>query len=121
MLAIKSVLMEADKIPVLIFDEIDTGISGRIATAVGKELLSLSKFHQLLCITHLPQIAGMSQNHYSVSKIEKNGRVVTKVEQLDEEGKLLEVAKLLAGEKVKDVHIKSAKELIKSANEDTDN
>ncbi len=120
MLAIKSVLMKADNIPVLVFDEIDTGISGRIATAVGKELLNLASCHQLLCITHLPQIASMSQVHFCVEKQEIAGRVVTRVRKLGEKDKVCEIAKLLAGEKVTDVHIQNAKELIQTSGNQID-
>ncbi|MCP4726192.1 MAG: DNA repair protein RecN [bacterium] len=115
MLGIKSVLMKADRIPVLVFDEIDTGISGRIASAVGRELANLGKYHQLLCVTHLPQIAGMSDHHFSVEKTEKDGRVVTMIRELDDMAKEYEIAKLLAGDKVSDIHLKNARELMESA------
>jgi len=112
MLAIKSVLMDADRIPVLIFDEIDSGISGRIAAAVGRELRKLAQLHQLLCVTHLPQIAGCADIHYSVEKAECNGRVVTRVALLDNDGRKREIAKLLAGDTVTETHLKSAEELL---------
>ncbi|MFC1553820.1 DNA repair protein RecN [candidate division KSB1 bacterium] len=113
MLAIKAALMESDPIPILVFDEIDSGISGRIASAVGKELNNLSKVHQVLCITHLPQIAGMADAHYSVEKTEINGRIVTRISDLDKENRIIEIAKLIAGDKVTNIHLKSAEEMIK--------
>jgi DNA repair protein RecN (Recombination protein N) len=113
MLAVKSALMQADSIPTLIFDEIDTGISGRIATAVGKELSNLARVHQIICITHLPQIAGMADHHFSVEKIEQDGRIVTRVKKLSQEERKLALARLIAGETVTDSHLKSAEELLK--------
>jgi len=115
MLAIKAVLMQADYVPTLIFDEIDTGISGRIAAAVGKELHNLAKFHQILCITHLPQIAGTADHHFSVRKVELKGRMVTRVAELDDDGRKREIAMLLTGDTVTDSHLKSAEEMIKKS------
>ncbi len=114
MLAIKSSLMQADHVPTLIFDEVDTGISGRIAAAVGNELHNLAHFHQILCITHLPQIAAKADHHYSVEKIERDTRIVTQVAHLDDDKRKLEIAKLLAGESVLDIHIRNAEEMIKN-------
>ena len=113
-LAIKSSLMQADRVPTLIFDEVDTGISGRIAAAVGTELHNLAHYHQILCITHLPQIAAKADHHYSVDKIERDTRIVTQVTRLDDDKRKLEIAKLLAGESVLDVHLRNAEELIKN-------
>ena len=112
MLALKTALAEADKIPVLIFDEIDIGISGRIAQAVGKSLTKLAQTHQVICITHLPQIASMSDNHFVVEKYTNEERTFTKIRKLKPEEKPLEIAKLLGGEHVTETHIKSAEELI---------
>ena len=112
MLAIKSVLMQETSVPILIFDEVDTGISGRIASAVGSELRNLANVHQILCITHLPQIAAQADFHFSVDKIEIENRIITRVVRLDKEKRKHEIAKLLAGEIVRDVHIKNAEELI---------
>lgn len=114
MLALKSVLAKSDKLPLLIFDEIDSGISGNIAQKVGAALKSLASFHQIITITHLPQIAAFSDQHYAVEKKETDGRVVSSIRKLTEHQKIIEVAKLLSGEKVTDVSIKSAKELIES-------
>jgi len=112
MLALKSSLAKNDKLPILIFDEIDTGISGRIAQKVGNKLKSLSAFHQIIAITHLPQIAGFGNQHYLVEKNETDDRVVSSIKLLSEEERVLEIAKLISGEKVSDISIQSARELI---------
>jgi len=112
MLAIKSSLAKNEKLPLLIFDEIDAGVSGRIARKVGKALKELSRFHQIIAITHLPQIAAMSDNHYRVSKTSLDGRTVSTIEKVDAEEKLKEVAKLLSGETVTESALASARELI---------
>lgn len=114
MLSIKTALSEKDEIPVLIFDEIDSGISGRIAQKVGKILKNLSKTHQIICITHLPQIAAMSFRHFHVSKSEVNKETIAKIKLLTEKEKIVEIAKLISGEKITDAATKSAKELINS-------
>ncbi len=112
MLAVKSVLAEADKIDILVFDEIDTGISGRIAQKVGRAMKHLSEFRQVIAITHLAQIAALADEHYIVEKETEGAATVTKIRVLDKKEKVMEVAKLLSGEKVTDASIKSAKELM---------
>ena len=112
MLSLKSVLAGMDMIPVLVFDEVDTGISGRIAQKVGAALKSLSKFHQIVAITHLPQIAAFSDIHFSVVKIEKDGATSTHINRLGETEKVNEIAKLISGSEVTGAALKSAKELI---------
>lgn len=112
MLALKTILAKSDRLPLLVFDEIDTGISGRIAAKVGKSLKNLSGFHQIIAITHLPQIAGMADAHFSVEKVVKGKRAVTQVSKLSEEERVLEVAKLLSGDDVTQASISGAKELI---------
>lgn len=114
MLALKSVLAKSDKLPLLIFDEIDSGISGNIAQKVGQALKSLASFHQIIAITHLPQIAAFSDQHYAVEKKTIEDRVISSIRKLDDRGKVIEVAKLLSGEKVTDASIKSARELIET-------
>lgn len=113
MLAIKTALSENSNIPVMIFDEIDSGISGRIAQKVGKILKKLSLTHQIICITHLPQIAAMSTKHFHVNKTELNGLTTAIIKSLSLEEKINEVAKLLSGEKITESSKKSALELIK--------
>ncbi|MBU0473511.1 MAG: DNA repair protein RecN [Bacteroidetes bacterium] len=112
MLALKSILAKSDKLPLLIFDEIDTGVSGRIAQKVGATLKSLSQFHQIISITHLPQIASLSDEHFSVEKKKIGTRVVSSIRKLDSEEKINEVAKLLSGEDVTEASLLSAKELM---------
>ncbi len=112
MLALKTILAKSDRLPLLVFDEIDTGISGRIGSKVGKSLKSLSKFHQIIAITHLPQIAGMADVHFKVEKGVKGKRAVTSVSRLSEDERVLEVARLLSGEDVTQAGISGAKELI---------
>ena len=112
MLAIKTVIAETDNIPVLVFDEIDTGISGRIARVVGKNLKDVSHKHQIICITHLPQIASMGDIHYSVDKETHSGRTRTIVRKLSDEDRVVEIAKLLGGEKITDSTLETARELL---------
>ncbi|MBU1099823.1 MAG: DNA repair protein RecN [Bacteroidetes bacterium] len=116
MLALKTILAKNDKLPVLIFDEIDIGVSGRIAQKVGNSLKELSRYHQLVVITHLPQIAGLSDSHYSIVKTESENRVVTRVKKLNDEERVIEVAKLLSGEEITEAGLNSARELIFSKN-----
>jgi len=112
MLALKSVMAKRDKLPLLIFDEIDVGISGQIARKVGRALKKLSKMHQIIAITHLPQIASFGDYHYSVLKMEKEGRTVTSVKKLDDDGRVEEVAKLMSGDKLTEATIDNARDLL---------
>lgn len=112
MLALKSSLAKNDKLPLLIFDEIDTGVSGRIAQKVGVALKSLAKFHQIIAITHLPQIAGLGDVHFMVEKNDIAGRVVSSIKMLTAEERIREVAKLMSGEEITDSSLKSARELM---------
>ena len=115
MLAIKNVIQSADIVDTLIFDEVDAGISGRTAEIVGKKLKNLSKDRQVLLITHLPQIASMSDSHYLVQKGKNEGRVTTIVKNLNEREKIREVARMLAGEEVTELSLKHAEEMITKA------
>jgi len=112
MLALKTSLAKNDKLPLLIFDEIDTGVSGKIASKVGSMMKDLAEFHQIIAITHLPQIAALSEHHFSVYKITSDGRVVSGIKKLNETEKIHEVAKLISGEEVTENALLSAKELI---------
>lgn len=114
MLALKTVLAEADNVPVLVFDEIDTGISGRIARVVGKNLKEVSKKHQVICITHLPQIASMADVHFCVEKQVQDNRSITRIRSLEKEERVNEIAKLIGGEKVTESALQSARELLTS-------
>ncbi|MEE9431235.1 MAG: DNA repair protein RecN, partial [Melioribacteraceae bacterium] len=112
MLAIKSVMAKTEKLPLLIFDEIDTGVSGRIAQKVGKALKDLSKNHQIISITHLPQIAAFADHHFSVQKQKSNERVVSSIKKLTLDQKVQEIASLLSGEEISDANLTVAKDLI---------
>ena len=112
MLALKSILAKTDKLPLLIFDEIDTGVSGRIAQKVGQALKNLAGFHQIISITHLPQIAGLADQHFAVEKILNDDRVVSSIKKLSKDERIKEVAKLMSGEKVTEASLKGAKELM---------
>lgn len=114
MLAIKTILAEADQTPVLIFDEIDVGIGGRVAEAVGKKLRQIGERRQVLCITHLPQIAALAQAHYRVSKKMSAARTITLVERLSENQRVEEVARMLGGEKVSQAALRHAREMVGS-------
>ena len=97
-LAIRQVLAEVDDTPTLVFDEIDTGIGGRSADPVGRSLWSLARGHQVLCVTHLPQIAAHADAHFQIAKRERGGRTVTEVTRLDREGRVRELGQMLGGE-----------------------
>lgn len=115
MLAFKTILAETDAIPVLIFDEIDTGISGRMAQAVAEKMADIARYHQVICITHLPQISAMADRHYLVSKRETGGRTVTALIPLSEDAAIGETARMLGGREVTDLGLESAGELRKLA------
>lgn len=113
MLALKCVFAEKDEIPTLIFDEIDTGISGAVAQRVGEKMYQLSKTHQVLCITHLPQIAVLSDYHYFVMKKVKDNKTFTKIKVLLKEEKEIEISKMLAGDDVTEATLNNVKEMIR--------
>ncbi len=115
MLALKSINAERDEIPVLVFDEIDSGVSGRVAQAVGRRLQKLAESHQIICISHLPQIASAGRHHFLVEKTTAQGRTTTQVRHLSPDERPLAIAKLLGGEKISEAHIKSAEELLAEA------
>ncbi|MDO4534826.1 MAG: DNA repair protein RecN [Clostridium perfringens] len=116
MLSLKTVFIDKDKIPTIIFDEIDTGISGRIAQCVAEKMYEISNNHQVFCITHLPQIASMSDNHYIVKKHIENEKTFTVIEKIDEEKKIEEIAKMLGGVKLTKNTLTNAREIIELAN-----
>lgn len=115
MLAIKTVLASRDRIPTMIFDEIDTGISGKTAWKVSEKLGQLSKSHQVICITHLPQIAAMADQHYKIAKQAVNNQTVTEIRQLDNNEAIDELARMLGGEEITDTVRENARELIDTA------
>ncbi|MBX7156002.1 MAG: DNA repair protein RecN [Candidatus Kapaibacterium sp.] len=112
MLSIKSILAKSDRLPMLVFDEIDTGISGRISQKVGIAMKDLADYHQIIAITHQPQIAALADTHIAVEKSESKNRVTVSAKVLDKKERVREVAKLLSGETITDATLKSARELI---------
>lgn len=115
MLALKNVLAENDDVTTLIFDEVDTGVSGRAAQKVGEKMASIAGHAQVLCVTHLPQIAAMADTHFSVEKGERGGRTYTKVVGLDAEARCQELARLTSGDHVTSAALESAGELLSAA------
>ncbi len=115
MLALKTVLAKSDRLPILVFDEIDTGVSGKIAQAVGFSMKDLSRYHQIIAITHLPQIAAMADVHFRVSKTSIKQRTVSTVEVLSEAEHKKEVARLLSGTDITEAALQSAAELIEAS------
>ena len=113
MLTLKTILARSDRTPVLIFDEIDTGVSGPVAQKVGEAMRALTTYHQVIAITHLPQIAGMANHHFLVEKLAEDDRVVSSIRKLSNERRVLEIAKLMSGEMITEASIKGAKELIR--------
>lgn len=116
MLAIKSVLAEQDAIESLIFDEIDVGISGRTAQKVSEKMAVIAKKHQVICITHLPQIAAMADEHFIIEKKVEGVKTATNIHPLDENGSILELARILGGAEITETVMESAKEMKKLAN-----
>ena len=115
MLALKSVLADMDEIETLIFDEIDVGISGRTAQKVSERMAVISKHHQVMAITHLPQIAAMADYHFLIEKSAEKGKTITNIQLLKEEEQIKELARMLSGVSITDTVIESAKEMKKLA------
>jgi len=115
MLALKNVILAADIVDTLIFDEVDSGVGGKTADIVGRKLKQLSKERQVLLITHLPQIASMSDSHYFIQKSKTGDRVTTSVRRLSRKEKIREVARMLAGETITDLSMQHAEEMIANA------
>ena len=113
MLAMKNVLAEMDRVPTLIFDEVDTGVSGRAAQKVAQKLRSVSENKQVLCVTHLPQLAAMAQTHLLIAKEERGGRTYTTVTPLDLEGRKQELARIIGGANITDITLQSAEEMLR--------
>ena len=114
MLCIKSLVADADALPTMIFDEIDTGISGEVALKVGEIMKKLSRNHQLICITHLPQIARTGDVHLYIYKETKDNRTQTRMKELKGEERIIEIAKMLSGDKLSEASLANARELIAS-------
>ena len=112
MLAMKNVLAEQDQVATLIFDEVDTGVSGRAAQKVAEKLRSVAKSKQVLCVTHLPQLAALADTHLLIAKEERAGRTYTTVEPLDLEGRKRELARIIGGANITETTLKSAEEML---------
>jgi DNA repair protein RecN (Recombination protein N) len=117
MLALKNVLAQADEVPTLIFDEIDQGIGGRIGLTVGQKLWQLARHHQVLCVTHLPQLAAFGGQHFHVEKQVQDGRTSTIIRRLDGEERLHELAQMLGS--ISETTLQSAQELLQTAQQNT--
>ena len=118
MLALKSILAKSERLPILVFDEIDTGISGAVARRVGRSMAELARFHQIIAITHLPQIAALGDIHLRVSKLVEDGRTKTYMHRLGDEERAAQVASLIAGGGVTDAALESARELMDGGGRD---
>jgi DNA repair protein RecN (Recombination protein N) len=112
MLALKTILAKSERLPILVFDEIDVGISGDMARRVGESMHDLARYHQIITITHLPQIAALGDRHFKVEKIVEDGTTKTTIHQLDENEQATQVASLISGEDVTDAALKNARELM---------
>ena len=113
MLSMKNVLAEKDQIATLIFDEVDTGVSGRAAQRVAEKLRKLAQHKQVLCVTHLPQMAALADTHMLISKCERDGRTYTSVTPLDTEGRKRELARIIGGTHITETTLKSAEEMLR--------
>ena len=116
MLALKSVSAKSEDAKLLVFDEVDAGIGGRVADAVGEKLEELAALHQIICVTHLPQIASFAPAHYRIDKIERKGRIETRIERLDDEARVEEIARMLAGAVVTESAREHARRLVMDRN-----
>ena len=112
MLAMKNVLAEKDQVNTLIFDEVDTGVSGRAAQKVAEKLRAVAQHKQVLCVTHLPQLAALSNTHLLIAKSERDGRTYTTVTPLDLEGRKRELARIIGGTNITETTLKSAEEML---------
>ncbi len=112
MLALKRLAPEADRIPTVIFDEVDAGIGGAAATAVGRKIQSVSRSAQILCVTHLPQVAAFADYHHRVAKQEEGGRTMATMERVAGEGRIEEMARMLGGAQVTEQTLLHARELL---------
>ena len=114
MLAMKNVLAEKDQVNTLIFDEVDTGVSGRAAQKVAEKLRSVAAHKQVLCVTHLPQLAALANTHLLIAKSERDGRTYTSVTPLDIEGRKRELARIIGGTNITETTLKSAEEMLRA-------
>lgn len=116
MLAIKSIIAQRDMMPTLIFDEVDVGVSGRISQRIGIKLREISKYSQVICVTHSAQIASVANHHFKIEKSESEGRVTTSVRPLDEDGRITELASIMGGDHITDTLLDTAREMLSEFN-----
>ncbi|MCQ9209812.1 DNA repair protein RecN [Granulicatella seriolae] len=114
-LALKAIFVKEQAISTVIFDEVDSGVSGRVAQAIAEKMQYISEFAQVLCITHLPQVASMANHHFRIEKVESNQRTQTKLLELEESMRSQEIARMLAGSQITDLTLQHAKELLSDA------
>ncbi len=117
MLALKTIFAETDGVTSIIFDEVDTGVSGRVAQAIANKISAIARHSQVLCISHLPQVAAMSDHEFLIQKQVAKGRTTTSVTKLDHAGRVQEIARMLAGEQVTKLSVAHASEMLKLAEE----
>src|SRR5690554_2944547 len=115
MLTLKTIFSGLDQIPVLVFDEVDTGVSGRAAQAIAEKLTNVSRNRQVFCVTHLPQVASMADAHYLIYKEVAEDRTYTRISHLTEEERVTELARMLGGAKVTATTLDHAREMIQLA------
>lgn len=112
MLAFKTVLAKVDNVEILVFDEIDAGISGKTAQLVGEKLLEISKYRQIIVISHLPQIASLGDNHILINKTETLSGTISNIYSIKGENRIKEIARLISGAKITSTTIKQAQEIV---------
>ena len=112
MLALKKIFAKHDNIDTVIFDEIDTGVSGRVAQAIAEKMYQISEATQVLCITHLPQVAAMSDHHLLIQKLEKQNRTSTVINELTQNEKIEELGRMMTGAKLTETAIEHSEELL---------
>lgn len=113
-LALKAILARTDAVETIVFDEVDAGIGGGVAEVVGKKLAGLSRFHQIICITHLPQIAKFGMDQFQISKAVQKGRTITQIQRLDDDARIQEIARMLGGENITPATLAHAQEMMSS-------
>ncbi|MBW2742178.1 MAG: hypothetical protein JRE64_25830 [Deltaproteobacteria bacterium] len=113
-LALKAILAEKGSVETLVFDEVDAGIGGSVAEAVGIKLSKLARYHQIICITHLAQIAKFGDNHFRITKNVSQGRTITSINPLNEKDRIKEIARMLGGMEITKTTLDHAREMLKS-------
>jgi len=115
LLALKSILSKVDDVPTLVFDEVDVGVGGRAGHVVGEKLWAISEQHQVICITHLPQVAAFGDSHYAIAKLFTEDRTRTSIQQIDRDARVDELAAMLDGTPISEHSRRSAQEMLERA------